>query len=207
MSDSRDAEHHCRFHFNPPAEVIISLFFCYGSLLLLKREGEIIWGKLCRFFSFPDSKPIWIFYILLKLATHLWVLTVFALFGSLGCTSHHRCHSRVDWACGNDTRWWGGRPRRCLRHRIGWNNWYGANKILDLLKHKQTFSLLKVINSHLDAGDIESMPFIEALGQFSYRVGKDIIYDVNPFFLFLFSFFSVYLHIDLKAKWLVFMNV
>jgi len=24
----------------------------------------------------------------------------------------------------------------------------------------------------LDAGDIESMPFIEALGQFSYRVGK-----------------------------------
>lgn len=26
--------------------------------------------------------------------------------------------------------------------------------------------------SFLDAGDIESMPFIEALGQFSYRVGK-----------------------------------
>ncbi|RWW51806.1 hypothetical protein BHE74_00041814 [Ensete ventricosum] len=25
----------------------------------------------------------------------------------------------------------------------------------------------------LDAGDIESMPFIEALGQFSYRVGKE----------------------------------
>lgn len=24
----------------------------------------------------------------------------------------------------------------------------------------------------IDAGDIESMPFIEALGQFSYRVGK-----------------------------------
>jgi len=28
----------------------------------------------------------------------------------------------------------------------------------------------------LDAGDIESMPFIEALGQFSYRVGKKITY-------------------------------
>jgi hypothetical protein len=27
-------------------------------------------------------------------------------------------------------------------------------------------------SSILDAGDIESMPFIEALGQFSYRVGK-----------------------------------
>jgi CTP synthase (UTP-ammonia lyase) len=27
-------------------------------------------------------------------------------------------------------------------------------------------------NGILDAGDIESMPFIEALGQFSYRVGK-----------------------------------
>jgi hypothetical protein len=34
----------------------------------------------------------------------------------------------------------------------------------------------KIFSSHndsgiLDAGDIESMPFIEALGQFSYRVG------------------------------------
>ena len=27
----------------------------------------------------------------------------------------------------------------------------------------------------LDAGDIESMPFIEALGQFSYRVGKKTV--------------------------------
>jgi len=27
----------------------------------------------------------------------------------------------------------------------------------------------------LDAGDIESMPFIEALGQFSYRVGKETL--------------------------------
>lgn len=27
-------------------------------------------------------------------------------------------------------------------------------------------------NGILDAGDIESMPFIEALGQFSYRVGE-----------------------------------
>lgn len=26
-----------------------------------------------------------------------------------------------------------------------------------------------------DSGDIESMPFIEALGQFSYRVGKNIV--------------------------------
>jgi len=30
-----------------------------------------------------------------------------------------------------------------------------------------------------DAGDIESMPFIEALGQFSYRVGKDIVYATS----------------------------
>jgi CTP synthase len=35
----------------------------------------------------------------------------------------------------------------------------------------------KIFSSHndsgiLDAGDIESMPFIEALGQFSYRVGE-----------------------------------
>lgn len=27
-------------------------------------------------------------------------------------------------------------------------------------------------NRSLNAGDIESMPFMEALGQFSYRVGK-----------------------------------
>jgi CTP synthase len=31
----------------------------------------------------------------------------------------------------------------------------------------------------LDAGDIESMPFIEALGQFSYRVGKETGYPVK----------------------------
>lgn len=30
-----------------------------------------------------------------------------------------------------------------------------------------------------DAGDIESMPFIEALGQFSYRVGKVLHFRKN----------------------------
>lgn len=35
----------------------------------------------------------------------------------------------------------------------------------------------------LDAGDIESMPFIEALGQFSYRVGKNIQIHVHSFLL------------------------
>lgn len=33
----------------------------------------------------------------------------------------------------------------------------------------------------VDAGDIESMPFIEALGQFSYRVGKEILNFCNIF--------------------------
>lgn len=37
----------------------------------------------------------------------------------------------------------------------------------------------KILISFLGAGDIESMPFIEALGQFSYRVGKDIIYATS----------------------------
>jgi hypothetical protein len=44
----------------------------------------------------------------------------------------------------------------------------------------------------LDAGDIESMPFIEALGQFSYRVGK----ETQQLFSFLstrrYSFFTVF---------------
>lgn len=31
------------------------------------------------------------------------------------------------------------------------------------------------------AGDIESMPFIEALGQFSYRVGKETVNFCNLF--------------------------
>jgi len=35
----------------------------------------------------------------------------------------------------------------------------------------------------LDAGDIESMPFIEALDHFSYRAGKEIVNSHN----FLFS--------------------
>ena len=47
--------------------------------------------------------------------------------------------------------------------------------------------MFKAISLH--AGDIESMPFIEALGQFSYRVGKAILYASHetkmsmPFFV------------------------
>jgi CTP synthase len=37
----------------------------------------------------------------------------------------------------------------------------------------------------LDAGDIESMPFIEALGQFSYRVGKETVNFCNVFLVLL----------------------
>lgn len=35
----------------------------------------------------------------------------------------------------------------------------------------------------MNAGDIESMPFIEALGQFSYRVGKTTVFLTLFFFL------------------------
>lgn len=42
-------------------------------------------------------------------------------------------------------------------------NWFGS-----CLFSWSLFSL----NKALAAGDIESMPFIEALGQFSHRVGK-----------------------------------
>jgi CTP synthase (UTP-ammonia lyase) len=37
----------------------------------------------------------------------------------------------------------------------------------------------------LDAGDIESMPFIEALGQFSYRVGEKTVDSIAIYFYFL----------------------
>jgi CTP synthase (UTP-ammonia lyase) len=33
------------------------------------------------------------------------------------------------------------------------------------------------LETFLCAGDIESMPFTEALGQFSYRVGKTTTYE------------------------------
>jgi CTP synthase len=38
-----------------------------------------------------------------------------------------------------------------------------------------------------DAGDIESMPFIEALGQFSYSVGEKTFIFLNIFYLSLFK--------------------
>lgn len=33
-------------------------------------------------------------------------------------------------------------------------------------------------NTTVVAGDIESMPFIEALGQFSHRVGKEFVHAI-----------------------------
>jgi len=50
----------------------------------------------------------------------------------------------------------------------------------------------KIFSPHnrgiLDAGDIESMPFIEALGQFLYRVGKEIVNSHNFLFFFTYVF-------------------
>jgi hypothetical protein len=45
----------------------------------------------------------------------------------------------------------------------------------------------KIFSQHnnsgiLNAGDIESMPFIEALGQFSYRVGEKTFISLNIFY-------------------------
>lgn len=46
---------------------------------------------------------------------------------------------------------------------------------------QETIFLLHNDSGILDAGDIESMPFIEALGQFSYRVGKETVNFDNLF--------------------------
>lgn len=47
----------------------------------------------------------------------------------------------------------------------------------------------------IDAGDIESMPFIEALGQFSYRVGKLKMFFISTLLVhsnnFFFSLLSI----------------
>jgi len=43
-------------------------------------------------------------------------------------------------------------------------------------------------NGILDAGDIESMPFIEALGQFSYRVGEESLHQPVSRLMAFFSF-------------------
>jgi len=40
-----------------------------------------------------------------------------------------------------------------------------------------------VMKAILNAGDIESMPFIEAMGQFSYRVGEDFQFMITSAFL------------------------
>lgn len=56
---------------------------------------------------------------------------------------------------------------------------YSNNCVLDLWEHELFLCFSRVITTCHDAGDIESMPFIEALGQFSYRVGKDIAYATS----------------------------
>ena len=45
---------------------------------------------------------------------------------------------------------------------------------------KRTSKLFSVVVTikFLIAGDIESMPFIEALGQFSYRVGRNFSFPL-----------------------------
>lgn len=116
--------------------------------------------------------------IILNLDIHVWPTSLFTFFGSVGCPSHYRCHSRVDWAGSKDTSGWKVRFTWCLCHRIGWNYRYTNNSVLERVV---SLFFYKILISFLGAGDIESMPFIEALGQFSYRVGKDIIYATSQY--------------------------
>jgi hypothetical protein len=62
---TRGSEHHKTL----PLKLLVLFFFLSGSPLLIRREGEIIWGKLCRFFLPPTNKSIFFFlnYIALSL--------------------------------------------------------------------------------------------------------------------------------------------
>jgi len=59
---TRGSEHHKTL---PLKLLVLFFFFLSGSPLLIRREGEIIWGKLCRFFLPPTNKSIFFLIILL----------------------------------------------------------------------------------------------------------------------------------------------
>ena len=91
--------------------LVVPFFLLNCRLLLTKKEGEIIWEKLCRFFcSWIYRLHCLVAYQTLSMHSSS-SLCIFAK--TAGCPSHHRCHSRVDWTRGNDTSW-----------RTAWSSWY-----------------------------------------------------------------------------------
>ena len=152
--------------------IIFAFWLCVlQSVIDRERKGDYL-GKTVQVFLFYCT------FLFLSVCCYICGMFFLLSFSwSVGCPSHNRRHSRVDRACGASTSWWKTGISWRLCDRIRRNHRYWITVILLLSSYVQFLHALRFLTTFLDTGDIESMPFIEALGQFSYRVGKRKIFN------------------------------
>lgn len=111
-------------------------------------------------------------HLMLSLTPRCWMLD------AVGRAAHHRCDPRVGFRGSSSSIGWIFVTARHLRHRTRWNGIAQChlNNLTQLVSMPTDAAARSIISRPIvvnQVGDIESMPFVEAMRQFQFKVGRD----------------------------------